>query len=183
MSVLHRPKQQQFSARARAFLDLLANPEDRRSVRAKAEVVGFCERHAYRLCSRADFSAAVSARARAFLPKHLSYIYGRLLDDAKNDEIPAIDRHRAAKLLLLVSGEMKPETQINISQTSISLSFPERLQRHVEARRAMLREVSSAVRIEGPSVVVQGGNGHDAEETPAGATDMQSVGNEAGNAD
>ncbi len=142
-------KAEKFSAKALQFRDILADPTDKRSIQAKAEASGFSKRHGYRLSARADFAELVARRAREMLPRHLGQIYAHLREDAVDETLPPVDRHRASKLLLQVAGELRPERpemEININQASVSyLSVPEKLQRHLDRRREMLRDVESTV--------------------------------------
>ena len=122
-------------------MDMLADVDDTRSIKGKAAAAGLSTRHAYRLTADVDFGVALVLRRRESVNRHLGGVYRRLVEDAKNDKLPAVDRHRAAKLLLEANGELNaPGVTVNDNRSGMVLSLPERLQSHLADRRRMLGE-------------------------------------------
>jgi hypothetical protein len=122
-------------------LELVADPDDFRPVGEKAEEVGYNAEYGRQLTRDYRFSEWTRQRTREMVAGKLHQVYRMLVRDAVAEDGEAMDRHRAAKIVLQATGDLSP-TQVNVDVGVAVLQLPERLAKHLDARRSMLREVS-----------------------------------------
>jgi hypothetical protein len=167
----HKPNPQQL-----AFIELLADPGDFRSISEKAVEVGYEASYGRHLAADPTFSEWVLERAREMVRSRKPAIYRELVQDATtHTDGDSITRHRAARLIFQATGEIKPATPhvtINDNRQVVLVGFSDKLSALFSERRAQLQEVGvvearadqeDGARSKKPKRKGTNGNGHSAE--------------------
>jgi len=143
------------SPQQRAFIELLADPDDFRPVAEKARECGYVKDYAYQLKKDPSFAEWTLVRCRELVRGKLPDIHRLMVRDATSDGAEPIDRHRAAKIVMQVTGEIAPASLTLNDNRTVNIGFPERIAALFAERREMLREVGIVE--ESPSEAAGGG--------------------------
>jgi len=132
------------NAKQRAFIELVADPDDFRPIGEKAREIGYSDQYGRILCRDPVFSQWVLARARERVRGKLTDIYRGLVQDATTAGLEPTDRHRAARIVMQATGEIegaRVTLNDNRNATIIVGQFPDCIRQALSERVNQLQEV------------------------------------------